>query len=216
MKRMMGAVIAVLALANVGLRAAHEPGQELITEPRLAGLPMRLAGYQGADHTYGENIYEVLNADDTVLRKYEKHDADFHWLYVGYYGTAKGGRTGHQPHHCYPAAGFRIVEEGHEVVRRKNGEPVRIQRILVEKDGHLTLALYWNQSRERVFESGLEMNINRVVRRITENRDDGAFVRLSAPVRTSVPLTLERQKALASAVITALPEHWPVEKVANN
>src|SRR5207244_1770195 len=108
---------------------------------------------------------QVLNADGHLLRRYEKSPAQFLWLYVGYYGTEKGGRTGHLPQYCLPGAGYQIESLGKEWIQTAGGDEVRVNRLLARKNGEETLILYWIQSDgSRVVDSGVKMNINRFMR----------------------------------------------------
>ena len=184
----------------------------VVAERTLAHLPLELAGFHGENHAYDDETYRVLRADDNLLRLYRGAGDGYVWLYVGYYGTRKGGRTGHLPQHCYPGAGYRIVDLGQETIQPRGWDrEVRVNRILVERPSERLVALYWTQSRDRVWESGLAINVNRFARRLTGRRDDGAFVRLSAEAADDPAAALERQKRFAEELIPALASEWPVE-----
>ena len=58
------------------------------------------------------------------------------------------------------------------------------------------------------------MNMNRFVRRLSGQRDDGAFVRLTTPIDptpTAGNAALDRQRAFAEELIPALAVQWPSE-----
>ena len=96
-------------------------------EKTLEKIPLRINGYVGNNNKI-EEPYEVeLNADDYIFREYIRNKKpkksklnrngsqnkaqQFIWLYIGYWGTRKGGRTGHHPFACYPSAGYTILKE---------------------------------------------------------------------------------------------------------
>ena len=53
----------------------------------------------------------MLRADFNLQRQYRKPLAQPIWLYVGYYGTDRGGHPEHTPDICYPANGWRTLQE---------------------------------------------------------------------------------------------------------
>lgn len=204
----------ILALSILFISYVSRRGQVIVTEKRLDTLPMSLAGRTGYDATFDDGVYKVLNADQNLLRRYVGEEGDLVWLYIGYYGTQKGGRTGHLPQYCYPGSGWDINEMSKVSLRNIDGNPVTVNKITVSRKGVKTIALYWIHSdRDRVMDSGLKMNLNRFSRRIRDNRDDGAFVRISrVAYENDEKKCLEEVKRFAEELIKALPRHWPVEK----
>jgi EpsI family protein len=170
----------VLTLGPAAL--ASRRGEVRVTDQRLDSLPRQLGPWSGEDHRFDDKVYKALNADANLLRMYTGGGADL-WLYIGYYGTEKGGRTGHLPRHCYPGSGWEIERMGRETVAGPGGDPRHVNTILVRRGEERRLALYWiHAGGDRVLDSGWRMNVTRLFRRIAENRDDGAFVRISGPV----------------------------------
>jgi len=206
--------IGLLALSCVLMRYPAAPTPVGAPEKKLAGFPIEMAGWTGKDDPFAASVMDAVATDDALHRKYDSADGSV-WLYVGYYGTRKGGRTGHLPHYCYPAAGYQIQEFGKEPLTLADGRSVDVYRLLVERKGQRTLVLYWIQSGEqKVLSDGLAMNLSRLRRRLTQGRDDGAFVRISSIVTDSVERTLEREKGFAVEVLRNLGDHWPVEAVS--
>jgi EpsI family protein len=203
-------VLLAVGLVLTGVLSGR--GGVQVQETRLDRLPMALGDWTGQEERFEGKVYRVLNADVNVLRRYRNSSGDFLWLYIGYYGTEKGGRTGHLPQHCYPGAGWEIKEWEKDVVSRPGGSPVRVNRLRVQRGGESRLALYWvHADKTRVLDSGWKMNVTRLVRRIASNRDDGAFVRISAPVSLDPEKTAALQRDFAAHLLRELPNHWPVE-----
>ncbi len=82
----------------------------VVARVNLDHLPRRILGLDGRDDRFDESVYRVLNADYHLLREYRGGAHPAVWLYIGYYGTAKGGRPSHVPQACYTGQGFSIVE----------------------------------------------------------------------------------------------------------
>lgn len=203
--------IGLLAVSFVLMRYPETPVPTGEPEKRLSGFPMAFDGWKGKDDPFPENVMQAVATDDDLHRLYASGEGSV-WLWVGYYGTRKGGRTGHLPHHCYPASGFRIVDLGKENISLSDGRSVEVNRILTERKGRRTLALYWIQSGDqKVLADGFAMNLSRLRRRLTEGRDDGAFVRISSVVTGTVEEALERERRFAAGFLERIGAHWPVE-----
>ncbi len=82
----------------------------VVARVNLDHLPRQILGLEGRDDRFDESVYRVLNADYHLLREYRSGAHPAVWLYIGYYGTAKGGRPSHVPQACYTGQGFSIVE----------------------------------------------------------------------------------------------------------
>ncbi len=82
----------------------------VVARVNLDHLPRQILGFEGRDDRFDESVYRVLNADYHLLREYRGGAHPAVWLYIGYYGTAKGGRPSHVPQACYTGQGFSIVE----------------------------------------------------------------------------------------------------------
>jgi len=190
----------------------------IVTEINLDHLPRHILGFDGRDDRFDESVYRALNADYHVLRDYRSAEGQNVWLYVGYYGTAKGGRPGHVPQSCYAGQGFSIVEwttipapsaiEG----AGPGSTEERVNKMHVKRGNMHQLVLFWNQSKDTVLADGIEQNVHRLKNRLLYNRDDGAFVRLATsmdPEHEAEALALLQE--FAGEVLKVLPAHWPVE-----
>ena len=85
--------------------------------------------------------------------------------------------------------------------------------VVAHKDGVNNVLLHWYQSDgTKVLSNGFQQNIQRFVGRILHNRNDGAYVQVSAfTTGDDVASTRLRLKDFAREVLNLLPEYWPVE-----
>lgn len=212
--RLVSIVLLLTALVAVRLPGAPLPQGE--PQRRLSGFPMALDGWSGKDDPFDDNVMRAVDTDDAIHRLYRKGDA-YLWLYVGYYGTRKGGRTGHVPQYCYPAAGYRIVQTNMVPVKSADGTTAWVNHLVVERNGQQVSTLYWFHSGEqKILTDGWMMNFARLRRRLLNGRDDGALIRISGPVAGSVEETVRRQAEFARDFLTEIPAHWPLESKAPN
>lgn len=177
----------------------------------LAALPLRLSSFAGIDSPVGDNVEEMLRADFNVQREYLHPLGQVVWLYVGYYGTARGGTPEHTPHACYAAHGWSVLEEQVLVTDPETGHSA--VEYLVESRGQQQLVLFWYRSyRNTGLRSTFTLQLDHVVGKLVDGRADGALIRLSTPL-----VGVDRAAARALLVSFArvlepeLARVWPTE-----
>ncbi len=212
----------IILLATIASAAAIASRNEpVVVKTNLENLPMEIAGYKATEDSFSDSVYKELNADKHVYRHYRSDDGLQVDLYIGYYGTAKGGRTGHNPYACLPGAGWGIVEARTVQLTARslpvtkyypNG--VEVNYVLARKGDTYESVLHWYQSAgTRILSTGIQQNIQRFFGRLFHNRNDGAFVRVSAFSENNHIEQVEPSvKSFAQDVLDLLPQYWPVEK----
>lgn len=203
-------ILAAGAVATVSSRPVP-----VVVQTNLEKLPMVILGYTATEDSFSDAVYKELNADKHVYRHYKSPDGDQLDLYIGYYGTAKGGRTGHNPYACLPGSGEAIVDT--EMVSLKQtatGRSVPVNYILSRKDGANTVMLHWYQAAgSKVLTTGLAQNIERFKGRVLHNRNDGAFVQVTTNSGVGdVQNARQRVEKFAEIILNLLPNYWPEER----
>ncbi len=186
----------------------------------LEKIPMELDGFNGQRDLFPQRVYDALNADENVYRHYRSAQGDQVDLYIGYYGTAKGGRTGHNPYGCLPGAGWGIIISEKlplDSVDQPNDKKKKIfiNHILARQGDKFVNMFYWYQTRgNRIIDSGIQQNIDRFLSRLLDNRNDGAFVQISTfSKEDTIESARELGRSFAVKIMTLLPSYWPIEKV---
>ena len=208
------ALLAVLLLA-VGAVSwhLHLSGSLSVDADALSEVPLEFQHWQGRDIPMQGGVEEMLDADYNLQRAYVHPVGGLVFLYVGYYGTERGGRPEHTPWACYPTNGWKILERN--VVTIDDG--LRANEILVEKDGERRLVHFWYQSSERTgMLGGFDHAYERLRSRIVEGRADGSLVRLSTPLekRSEQHAARARLMSFGRGIVPILREHWPHERPA--
>ena len=193
-------------------------GEPVVLKTNLENLPMHIAGYQGMEDSFPQTVYDALQADFHLYRHYRTPQEELS-LYIGYYGTAKGGRTGHNPFGCLPGAGWGIVDS--ETIVLKPGyhpQGVEVNSVVARRGEVYNVMLHWYQSAgTKVLASGLQQNLQRFQGRVLHNRNDGAYVQVYAMTEEQdIAIVQERLAAFAVEVLELLPEYWPEEVVEEN
>ncbi len=207
------ATVALLVTLFSASMIASRPTPE-ITRMNLDKLPMEINGYKAVEARYPESVYEALNADKHVYRNYYGEQGKQIDLYIGYYGTAKGGRSSHLPEGCLPGAGWGILERAWIPAHpEKTPQGPSLNYILSRKGHQYQCMIHWYQSAgDKILSSGIQMNIQRFIGRVFYNRNDGAFVQVSRIVtRPEIEQAKEDLARFSRDIIALLPKYWPVE-----
>lgn len=180
----------------------------------LAALPHRIGTWQSVDEPLAAAVEAELRADLNLQRVYAGRDGVPIWLYLGYYGTARGGRPEHTPRGCYTGAGWSVLASRRLVADPASGR--RVNEYLVERDGARQLVHYWYRShRETGLLGGMDQNLDRLFGRLGDGRADGALVRLSAEVTDGDEVEARgRLLAFGATIDPLLGERWPDEAPA--
>jgi EpsI family protein len=201
--------VSLLAIGGFAWSLQLQPALEIDTSA-LATLPIRIDVYDGRDIPLESTVESVLHADFNLQRAYYGAGS-LVWLYVGYYGTARGGRPEHTPRGCYTGAGWGI--ESARTLRVDPDRDLRVNEYLVERDGERRLVHFWYRSVQRTgMLGGWDQNVDRFVGRLTEGRADGALIRISTPLSGEDEVSARgRLLGFASALDPLLAERWPTE-----
>jgi EpsI family protein len=180
----------------------------------LGALPMQIGGFEGWPVPLEDTVERILRADFNLQRAYARpDDVERVSLYVGYYGTERGGRPEHTPNQCYPSAGWRI-ESGRIF---EDGGRMRANEWVVSQEGERQLVLFWYQSARRTgMRNNLELSLDHLAGRLKAGRADGALVRLSTPIVPDEASARARLVEFAEELFPLLAARWPNEFPAGN
>jgi EpsI family protein len=210
-ERWIRAVALALLLATGALAwrlTLREPPD--VDTAALRALPYEIAGWQGADIPIEDKVSRMLDATENVQRAYVGPAQSLVWLYVGYYGTERGGKPEHTPWVCYPTAGWKILRS--DVVEVPGSDGRRLNELLVSQAGERRLVHFYYRSYRRTgLLGGLDQVLDQLESRITTGRADGALVRLSTPVDGDEFVARARLLELGGHVDALFEAHWPRE-----
>ena len=187
-----------------------------VIEKNIDKFPYEGMDYIASDIRMEEGTIKELNTDAYLFRRYVNRQDEEITLYIGYYGTKKGGRTGHNPSACYPGSGWSILNKSKaEVSVFIHGEerPIAVNLLQISKQGNSDRLVYhWYQSNGGVvLSSGIEQNLYRFKSRILYNRNDGAFIRVSTPITRSLSYAEKRAQSFIKQIFPLIVNYWPKE-----
>jgi EpsI family protein len=180
----------------------------------LATLPTQVGPWNSQDVPLEKAVEAELRADMNLQRVYLHPTGEKVWLYIGYYGTARGGRPEHTPRGCYTGAGWGIESTRHIDVDPRT--ELRVNEYVVEREGERQLVHFWYRSHRKTgLLGGLDQNLDRLTGRLLEGRADGALVRLSTPLAPGDEIAARgRLLAFAEVLDPLLAARWPEETPA--
>lgn len=178
---------------------------------QLGTLPKQIGAWASRDVPLETAVEAELRADMNLQRLYVHPTGAAVWVYIGYYGTARGGRPEHTPRGCYTGAGWGI-----ESTRRLDVDPqsaLRVNEYVVEREGERQLVHFWFRSHRRTgLVGGLDQNLDRLLGRLLDGRADGALIRLSTAIEPGEEVAARgRLLAFAAALDPLLAARWPSE-----
>lgn len=203
-------LIGLFCLATVFLLTRSvQDHPSLALQKELTKLPAVIGPYvQQEDRAISPEIAAVLRADATLLRRYRNADGYDIWLFIGYFGRQQEGTIIHSPRHCLPGSGWETgPSEQVRIATGINGKKaVLVNRLVIQKGQEQQLVHYWFQGRGRVLASEFVDRGMMVVDALTQQRSDGALVRITGPMDDRA---LPAQQAFIRQFLPLLAKHLP-------
>lgn len=206
-------IVLLCAFGGAGWWLYLRPAVE-VDPDRIEAVSMRLGEWQGVDIPISEGIEAMLQADAQLQRRYVSASGEVVWLYVGYYGTARGGRPEHTPWACYPSAGWRIASslERPLVAHAAPIEGAGLMELVVEQAGEQRLVHFWYATHRSIgIATDAKLTLDHLAGRIWGGgRADGALVRISTPIGPDgVEAARQRLERIADPLLKEIAAHWP-------
>jgi EpsI family protein len=220
-------VAGALLLTALGLSLSLEQREEIVP-PRaeFAEFPMEIAAWTGRRQIMERQYVDALKFDDYVLADFVRspHPAPLPGgegitsavpvnFYSAYYANQRKGESIHSPRSCIPGGGWQIA--AHEVASvdgvSLHGQPMKLNRLVIQKGEDRQLVYYWFQQRGRNLTSEYLVKWFLFQDALTMNRSDGALVRLVTPSFRGEDLAEadRRLQDFLHVLLPALDRHIP-------
>jgi len=190
-------------------------GEMVVVERNFKNLPFTIGDWTGDERTFDQSIYDELRADENLYRIYRNSNGDELGLYIGYYGTQRGGHPEHIPAGCYTGAGWGIESNTPlDITSQDSTKTIRVNNFYARKGEKTEQTLYWLENfRGTVSHNGFEQNFEKIYTKLVHNRNDGAFIRINSHVQSTRDETLRFEIVFVKRLIPLLDKHGYVEKV---
>jgi EpsI family protein len=176
----------------------------------LDDFPTQVGAWQGREVTRLDvETLNVLKVSDYIMRRYVDAGGPGIWLYLGYWESQRRGAQMHSPKNCLPGSGWEPVEATIVPITVGAGHTIHVNRFVVQKGDQRELVLYWYRAQGEDVPGEVAAKAAMVKNAIARNRTDGALVRVSAPVTTSVNETSARLTTFVQALYPRLGDYLP-------
>jgi len=182
---------------------SHAAG--VVATPDLETIPLQLAEYAGTDVAIDARTQEQLQADAYLFRTYAHPQQPSVGLYLGYYRDPRQGAQIHSPLHCYPGGGWKVLESQPLRVRDLDGQPTRMQRLLVRKQDRRDVVVYWYDTRTGRLTGDVALKLNLMRTALLHQPQDVAFVRWSTRQAEGESVDAATRRLLRTVAIATPP-----------
>lgn len=160
-------------------------------------IPFQLGDYSGKEHRFSEQSYEILQADTSTLRLYERADGKQLWLFVGYFGSQKYGSQIHSPRNCLPGSGWKIQTHLTYQMTLANGPSREVNRLIISRNQQRSLMFYWFETRGGAISNEYGLKWDLVKNSLMFRPTDAAIVRLNIPLGDDDDIDMVSKRAIA-------------------
>ena len=189
------AVCALLMVCAIVASHRVEVREKVPVARPFAQFPLRVAYWQGSKTVMEKEFLDALNFDDYTMIDYRDRQGKTVSFYTAYYGSQTKGGAIHSPASCLPGGGWVFEESGSSSFPLGGGgDPVRVSRACMQKNGVRELTYYWFPQRGRVLTSLFQLKLYTFWNALTSRRTDGALVRVITPVYESERLADAEQR----------------------
>ena len=210
----------LVLLCGSAFASQHLQGREDIIPGRKAflGFPLQLGGWRGQNEYIGKYFLDELKLTDYALINYTQPGTGSNInFYSAYYQSQRKGVSVHSPKGCIPGDGWQIVQFGQKDIpdAKFDGNPLKVNRAVIEKGESRQLVYYWFQQRGRTMTNEFLVKWFLFYDAITLNRTDGSLVRLVTNIGTAEGMeTAERRlQAFIGDLVPVLPAYIPGKRV---
>lgn len=148
---------------------------------------MELGRWRGIHQSLDSVYLDQLMMDDYMLADYVDGAGDSMNFYVSWYNSQRKGQAVHTPRACLPGGGWQIQDLAQRTLPgiAVNGQPLRVNRAIIQLGNQREVIYYWFQQRGRVIDNEFAVKWYLFWDALIRHRTDGAMVRLITVLPTS-------------------------------
>jgi len=179
---------------------------------RFAAFPDLIGRWQGHPGLLDTATEKGLGLDDYLLSDYSAANGKPVNLYVAYYSSQRNGYAPHSPVVCIPGGGWSITHLERTSYHGPSGT-FPLNRLIIHRGGVEQVVYYWFEERGRVIANEYWAKWYLLIDAITENRTDGALIRVTTevfPGETENDAD-QRLHAFMAAALPKLDAYLPAE-----
>lgn len=174
------AACTLLVIFACAVQILPRPAEIYPKRASLNDFPMTLDSWAGHKDSMDGVYLDELRLDDYLLADYANGSGSAVNLYIAYYNSQRKGEAVHSPRSCLPGGGWQLRDFNQRTLGdvKIDGQPLRVNRTLIELGDQRELVYYWFEQRGRVITNEFAVKWYLFWDALTRNRTDGALVRL--------------------------------------
>ena len=146
-------------------------------DERVVNLPKELGVYKSKDVELEDEIYDILETNNVVMRYYFKPGEPPILFYLIF--SRSTHKTSDPPENCLSGEGREIVSKE----RVKLSEPsLSVNKLIVEKSGNKEIYLYWFIAGDEFFESYVGQRLKLISSYLRRAPKSGGQIRISTSI----------------------------------
>jgi exosortase D (VPLPA-CTERM-specific) len=181
---------AVLAGAAALSYALPERVEATPARKWFVDFPLTIGEWRGRQGRIEDIYLDALKLDDYLMADFANGAGSVN-LYAAYYASQRQGESIHSPRSCIPGGGWRITEMSQvDVPGGTAGNPLRVNRAVIELGTQRELVYYWFKQRDRELTNEYAVKWYIFVDALLKQRTDGALVRLVTTLQPGEDIAL--------------------------
>jgi EpsI family protein len=153
-------------------------------------FPLAIGEWHGRQGRIEDIYLDALKLDDYLMADFVSGTGNVN-LYAAYYASQRQGESIHSPRSCIPGGGWRITQMSQvDVASGAAGNPLRVNRAVIELGTQRQLVYYWFKQRDRELTNEYLVKWYIFVDALTRQRTDGALVRLVTALQPGEDIAL--------------------------
>ncbi|MBK1647098.1 VPLPA-CTERM-specific exosortase XrtD [Rhabdochromatium marinum] len=179
------AAVALLALTAITMPFLQARPVEPLERESLTVFPEEVGPWEGTPEILQDNILKSLDLTDYFIGDFIGGGDRRVNFYAAFYDSQGAGESAHSPRSCIPGGGWKIEDlqritlDGLFVA----GQPLRVNRLKIQRGDDKQLVYYWFQQRGRVLTNEYAVKWFLFWDALIRNRTDGALVRLTTAIQ---------------------------------
>jgi exosortase D (VPLPA-CTERM-specific) len=207
------AAAAVLLVFVVIAQVLPRAAEVIPSRSSFVEFPMQLGAWSGRPESLERIYVDQLKLDDYLLADFSDGRGPPVNLYMAYYDSQRKGEAVHSPRSCMPGGGWQLRDFDQRTLNDVNidGQPLRVNRTVIELGDQRELVYYWFQQRGRIVTNEFAVKWFLFWDALTRHRTDGALVRLVVPIppASSVAGADGRLTEMAARIAPMLTHYVP-------
>jgi EpsI family protein len=179
-------IVAMILLgATLAISQTVDFREKIPTKKNLDQFPLKVEEWAAERHqAMAQKFIDVLDLSEYVIINYQNLDGKKINYYVAYYESQRKGESIHSPATCLPGSDWSFDQSGTIKITNVSGNDgtYEINRAIMQSGRNRQVTYYWFPIRGRILYNAYQLKIYNFWDALTQQRTDGALVRLITSV----------------------------------